>query len=65
MPEGDLDDLRSASSRCAAVEPLTRYDLAYDDPGGLALDLTYDRGDGAPRRDRPSPRPATSTSSAA
>ena len=41
MPEGDLDDLRLGHLALRRVEPLTRYHLAYDDPGGLALDLTY------------------------
>ncbi|HJR26944.1 MAG TPA: hypothetical protein VJ804_15810 [Acidimicrobiales bacterium] len=42
MPEGDLDDLALGHLRIRCLEPLGRYHLAYDDPGGLVLDLAYE-----------------------
>lgn len=41
MPTADLDDVRLGHLHLRRLEPLTRYRLVYDDPGGLALDLTY------------------------
>ena len=42
MPESDLDDVAVGYLRMRVVESLTRYELTYDDPGGLAFELCYE-----------------------
>ncbi|MEY2468091.1 MAG: hypothetical protein QOF21_789 [Actinomycetota bacterium] len=42
MPTTDLDDVALGYLTMRRVEPLTRYDLTYDDPGVMAFELRYE-----------------------
>lgn len=42
MPESDLDDLQVGPLTIRRTEPLTAYDLTYNDPGSAAIDLHFE-----------------------